>query len=213
MYKLPFRAAEAEFEEKHSRFIAHITPASTEEEAGVFLRNIRKKHAQASHNVYAYRVKNGGICRHSDDGEPSGTAGAPLLECFIKNGVYDFCCVATRYFGGVMLGAGGLTRAYSHCGVIALEASGIAVMREVALCSADLPYALYESVKRLLEAVGVKITSEEFGSEVALTFSVAEELLPAVHAGVVELTAGAVLFQVDGKGYIKEAIHEHNRIN
>lgn len=200
-YKLPLRAAEAEFEEKRSRFIARITPVSSEGEAAAFLRAVRKEHSQADHNVYAYRLKSGGICRHSDDGEPPGTAGVPLLECFLKQDVYDFCCVATRYFGGVMLGAGGLTRAYARSGVMALEASGIGVMREVALCSAILPYALYESVKRTLNADGAKITSEEFGGEVTLVFSVAKEKLPEVQRGVAELTAGAVSVRVDGTGF------------
>jgi uncharacterized YigZ family protein len=193
-YKLPLRAAETEFTEKHSRFIAQITPVSSEEEALTFLRDIRKKHREATHNVYAYRIANEGtpVCRHSDDGEPSGTAGMPLLEVFVKQDIYDFCCVATRYFGGTMLGAGGLVRAYARCGSAALETSGIGLMREMTLCTATLPYPLYEPTKRLLDSHGADISDENFGTEVALTFSVTTEQLPAIQAAIAELTAGAV---------------------
>jgi len=198
-YKLPLRTAEAEFTEKKSRFISHITPISSEEKALSFLCSIREKHREANHNVYAYRIKNGGICRHSDDGEPSGTAGMPLLDVFIKQDIYDFCCVATRYFGGIMLGAGGLVRAYSRCGTVALEASGVGVMREMALCVTILPYTLYESVKRLLHTCGADITSEDFGAEVVLRFSMPSEDLPALESMVIELTAGSALIHAEGK--------------
>ena len=191
-YKLPLRAAEAEFTEKKSRFISNISPVSAEAEALEFLRSIREKHRDANHNVYAYRIKHGGICRHSDDGEPSGTAGMPLLDVFIKQDIHDFCCVATRYFGGIMLGAGGLIRAYARCGVVALEASGVGHMREVTLCSLSLPYTLYEPVKRLLGACDAEITFEDFGTDVQLKFSVATEDLPALQLKVIDMTAGTV---------------------
>ena len=198
LYKLPLRAAEAEFTEKKSRFIGHILPVSSEEEALSFLRSIREKHREASHNVYAYRIKENGICRHSDDGEPSSTAGMPLLNVFIKQDIYDFCCVATRYYGGIMLGAGGLVRAYGRCGTIALEASGIGMMREVTLCAATVPYALYESMKLLLTACGTDIISEDFGADVVLRFSLVSEGLPELEGKITELTAGSVRVQVEG---------------
>ncbi|MDR0221606.1 MAG: IMPACT family protein [Lachnospiraceae bacterium] len=201
-YKLPLCAAQTEFEEKHSRFIAQITPASSEEEALTFLRDVRKKHREATHNVYAYRIANEGtpICRHSDDGEPSGTAGMPLLEVFLKQDIYDFCCVATRYFGGTKLGAGGLVRAYARCGSVALEASGIGLMREMILCTAVLPYPLYEPVRHLLDSHDANISGEDFGTEVMLTFSIATEQLPAIKDTITELTAGAVSIQADYSG-------------
>jgi uncharacterized YigZ family protein len=199
-YKRPLCVAQAEFEEKRSRFISHITPASSEEEALSFLRDIRKRHHEATHNVYAYRLANEGtpICRHSDDGEPSGTAGVPLLEVFVKQDIYDFCCVATRYFGGTRLGAGGLTRAYARCGSIALEASGIGIMQEMAVCSMVLPYPLYEPIKRLLDSHGAEITDEGFGTEVALEFALPAEQLPIIQGAITELTAGAVSVQAKG---------------
>ncbi|MCL2003763.1 MAG: YigZ family protein [Oscillospiraceae bacterium] len=197
-YKLPLRAAQAEFTEKKSRFIGHISPVSSEEEALSFLRAIRARHREASHNVYAYRLKDGGICRHSDDGEPSGTAGMPLLEGFLKQDIFDFCCVATRYYGGIMLGAGGLVRAYARCGTAALEASGVGVMREMTLCAAAVPYPLYETVKRLLMAGGAEIRSEDFGVDVRLRFAVISDNVPALRASLTELTAGTVGVSTEG---------------
>jgi len=196
-YKLPNSAAEAEFTEKKSRFISNITPVSSEDEALAFLRSIREKHREASHNVYAYRIKNGGYCRYSDDGEPSGTAGKPLLEVFIKQDIYDFCCVATRYYGGINLGAGGLIRAYARCGVVALEASGIGIMRELTICSVTLPYSSYEQIKRLLLSYNVEITSEDFGAEVAIGFTLPSETLPLLQSSLTELTLGAITAKIE----------------
>ena len=197
-YRLPLRAAQAEFIEKKSRFIGQLTPVSSEEEALFFLRSIRGKHREASHNVYAYRLKEGGICRHSDDGEPSGTAGMPLLDGFLKQDIFDFCCVATRYYGGIMLGAGGLVRAYARCGTAALEASGVGVMRELTLCAATFPYSLYEAVKRLLTAGGAEVTAEDFGVDVTLRFTLISENLPNLRAQLTELTAGMVSVETEG---------------
>ena len=200
-YKLPGIAAQAEFTEKKSRFISNITPVSSEDEALAFLRSVREKHREASHNVYAYRIKNGGYCRFSDDGEPSGTAGKPLLEVFIKQDIYDFCCVATRYYGGTNLGAGGLIRAYARCGSIALDASGTGIMREVAICSVTLPYSLYEQVKRLLVSYDVEITSEDFGAEVSICFTMPSEVLPPFQSSLTELTLGTITAKIKSVGY------------
>ena len=204
-YKLPLCAAEAEFTEKKSRFIGHITPASSENEALTFLRSIRERRREATHNVYAYRIigradsrVDGGVCRHSDDGEPSGTAGMPLLDVFIKQGVYDFCCVATRYFGGVKLGAGGLVRAYARCGALALEASGIGVMSKITLCATTLPYAVYEPLKRLMSLFGAEVISEDFEALVELKFSLLSENLPAFQSRFIELTAGKSIINIEG---------------
>jgi len=191
-YKTPLCKTQTEFTEKKSRFICHISPVSSEEEALLFLDFIRKAYRDASHNVYAYRIKTGGICRHSDDGEPSGTAGMPLLDVFIRQEVYDFCCVATRYFGGVLLGAGGLVRAYTRCAAAALDASGLGVLREVAICSTRFPYTLYEGIKRQLVTGGAEITFEDFGADVELKFSLSADGLPVLQNLITELTAGSV---------------------
>lgn len=197
-YKIPMCPAEAEFTEKKSRFICGITPVSSEDEALVFLKSVRAKHREASHNVYAYRIKENGVSRCSDDGEPSGTAGIPLLEAFIKQEVFDFCCVATRYFGGVLLGAGGLIRAYARCGALAIETSGVGLMREKALCRVALRYPQYEAVKRLLLYCGALITSEDFSAEITITFSLPSEDLPALTESAAELTSGSLHVHVEG---------------
>jgi len=196
-YKLPLKTAEAEFTEKKSRFIGHIAPVSSMEEAAAFLRSIREKHREASHNVFAWRIKKSGVCRHSDDGEPSGTAGLPLLDVFVKQDIHDFCCVATRYFGGILLGAGGLVRAYTRCAVLALEAAGVGLMREVTLAAMSLPYALYEPVKRLLTECGAEITFELFDTEVQLKFSLVSQELPALRNKLKELSSGTISIRIE----------------
>ena len=184
------------FVEKKSKFIANISPAACEDEALAFLRSIREKHREASHNVYAYRIYTGGACRHSDDGEPSGTAGMPLLDVFLKQEIYDFCCVATRYYGGVNLGAGGLIRAYANCGVLALDTCGIGVMREVSICRSTMPYPFFEPVKRLLLDCGAEVTAEDFGADVTIQFSICSKELPIFLSRLVEQTAGNVNAEV-----------------
>ena len=200
-YKLPLNNAKAEFIEKKSRFIGHIARVSSAEEALEFLQLIRKEYSDANHNVYAYRIKDGGACRHSDDGEPSGTAGMPLLDVFLKQDIYDFCCVATRYFGGVMLGAGGLIRAYSRCGALALEASGIGIMRQVAACKTVIPYALYEQVKRLFGTNGAQIISEKFEVNVEIGILIPAEDVPALQFKFIQLTSDSVKLQVEETSY------------
>ena len=197
-YKTPLHAAEVEFTEKKSRFISNITQVSSQGDAIAFLRSVRETHREATHNVYAYRIMTGSVSRHSDDGEPSGTAGMPLLDVFVKQEIYDFCCVATRYFGGVMLGAGGLVRAYSRCGAIALEASGFGVMREMALCALALPYSLYEPVKRLMIECGAGIDSEDFLADVEIKISLSTEKVPVLQTMLNELTAGSLKLRIDG---------------
>ena len=191
-YKLPLKVATAEFIEKKSRFIAHVTPVASEDEALSFLRDIRGKFKDANHNVYAYRIKSNNITRFNDDGEPSGTAGMPLLDAFVKQDIYDFCCVATRYFGGIHLGAGGLVRAYSRCGSIAIEASGVGIMRELAVCSVVMSYSLYESIRRALVESGVRIDSEDFGADVVVDFVLPADELAQLKNKITELTAGTV---------------------
>ena len=198
-YKVPLCIAKTEFIEKKSRFLSHISPASTEKEALAFLDEIRNKHRDANHNVFAYHIKDGGFCRYSDDGEPSGTAGKPLVEVFNKQQVFDYCCVATRYFGGIPLGAGGLTRAYARCGVITLDASGIGIICEMSLCAFRLPYSMYEQVKRLLVLFNIEDIYEDFGVDVEIRFSLLSEKISALRVELSELTQGIVNLNVEGK--------------
>ena len=111
----------ASFCEKRSEFIGYARPCRTEAEALAFLAEIRKKHADAKHNVYAYQVRENNTARFSDDGEPQGTAGMPVLDIIRKTGFTDACIVVTRYFGGILLGTGGLVRAYSQAAKLAAE--------------------------------------------------------------------------------------------
>ncbi|MCL2501046.1 MAG: IMPACT family protein [Defluviitaleaceae bacterium] len=191
-YKLPLREAYAEFTEKKSCFIGYVSPVASEAEARAFVQSVRERHSEANHHVFAYRLKEGEIYRFNDDGEPSGTAGMPLLNTFLKQDIYDFCAVAVRYFGGIHLGAGGLTRAYSRSGIIALEAAGVGFMRELALCAVTVPYALYENAKRLLIASEATITAEDFSVEVTLEFSLIAQGLADLQAKITELTLGKV---------------------
>lgn len=119
------REAEAEFEEKHSRFISRAAPVKSEAEAADLLRRVRADYPGATHYVWAYTMRNGAQARYTDDGEPSGTAGRPVLDVIVKSGCDNSCVVVVRYFGGTLLGAGGLVRAYARSAAIALEAAGI----------------------------------------------------------------------------------------
>ena len=197
-YKLPLRVAEAEFVEKKSRFICNITPISSQEEALSFINQIRTKYKDANHNVYAYKLRAGNICRFNDDGEPSGTAGMPLLDTFVKQYIYDFCAVATRYFGGIMLGGGGLVRAYSRTGAIGLEASGVGIMRELTLCKVAVPYPLYEITQRQLLASDCNITDEDFGADVVVSFNLPTESFAVLDTKITEMTSGSVHVHIDG---------------
>ena len=125
--RIPFSAAESEFVEKRSRFIGQIWPVSTEEEAQAHIRAAKKKYHDARHNCWCYLLGDN-VLRYSDDGEPQGTAGQPMLNVFLREGVSYVCCVVTRYFGGILLGAGGLTRAYSKSARDALSAAGVSAM-------------------------------------------------------------------------------------
>ena len=128
-YWVPYGPAEAEYVEKRSRFIGQIWPADSEAEARARIEEARKRHYDARHNCWCYLIREGGVLRYSDDGEPQGTAGQPMLNVFQREGVWNVCCVVTRYFGGILLGAGGLTRAYGGTAKLALNAAGVSRMR------------------------------------------------------------------------------------
>ena len=150
-YLIPTKEAEAEFIEKRSRFIGHIRPVETEEEALESLREKREKYWDAAHNVYAYIIKDGPT-RFSDAGEPGGTAGMPTLQVLQREGLYNVCCVVTRYFGGILLGAGGLFRAYGHGAKIAVDAAGKSMKRVWDVIYLPVPYSWYERMKQEVSA-------------------------------------------------------------
>jgi uncharacterized YigZ family protein len=161
-----------EFEEKRSLFIGHAIHVETEEEAVSFVKSIKKQYADATHNVWAYHLKGGIIARYSDDGEPQGTAGMPVLEAIRKSGADDICVVVTRYFGGILLGAGGLVRAYSHSAVIAINEAEIVVYEPYCEYSLSCGYSEYQRYSNILNMEKAVVDSTEFGADVLVRFAV-----------------------------------------
>ena len=190
-YLVPTRPSETQFTEKRSTFIGHVWPAASEEEARACIDEMKKKYHDARHNCWCYLLKDGPV-RYSDDGEPQGTAGQPMLGVFQKEGVSNVCCVVTRYFGGILLGAGGLTRAYGAAAKLALDAAGISRMRLWAVLAVPCPYSLYERMRLLVEKCGGAVESADFGADVALTVLLPAEDAEAFREQVTELSAGAV---------------------
>jgi len=154
--------ANAEYIEKKSQFIGYVSHCETEDDASRFIESIRSAHRKATHNVYAYILKN--TSKYSDDGEPQGTAGVPVLETLKKHNLTEVCCVITRYFGGILLGGGGLVRAYSHTAKLALENAKTAFMRESNVFSVTVDYTLYDKVMYFLrnQSSEFKVLNEEF---------------------------------------------------
>ena len=164
--------AHVEFEEKRSLFIGHAIHVESEDDAAAFVKAIKKQYSDATHNVWAYHLKGGIIARYSDDGEPQGTAGMPVLEAIRKSGADDVCVVVTRYFGGILLGAGGLVRAYSHSAVIAINEAQIVVYEPYNEYSLACGYSEYQKYSNILAFEGVIIDSTDFGAEVLVRFAV-----------------------------------------
>ena len=165
--------ASAEFEEKRSLFIGHAIHIENEEEAMAFVKKIKKQYSDATHNVWAYLLNGGIVARYSDDGEPQGTAGMPVLEAIRKSGAEDVCVVVTRYFGGILLGAGGLVRAYSHSAVIAINAAEIVTYEPFSEYELACGYSEYQKYSNILSNDdAVIIDSTDFGADVTVKFAV-----------------------------------------
>ena len=164
-----------EFTEKKSRFIGYAKPVKTQKEAADFIAEIKQKHRDATHNVPAYVLRENNIQHSSDDGEPSGTAGMPVLDVMLKEGIVDACVVVTRYFGGVLLGTGGLVRAYSKSASLALEQAGSVEVCECAVFEAEVEYSLAESFERFLKDNGGVILSKDYAQKVTLSYCVRVE--------------------------------------
>ncbi|MGI6236696.1 MAG: YigZ family protein [Candidatus Excrementavichristensenella sp.] len=169
-YRTLMKRGEESFIINKSRFIGQGAPVSTEEEALAFLKEVREKYRDATHNCYAYVLgKNFGIMRYSDDGEPGGTAGLPMMEVLKARQVTDCCVVVTRYFGGVLLGAGGLVRAYTQGAAAALDAAGVAEMHLSTRYLVDLEYSLLGRVEHFLKDQPVIVEDKSFTDRVTLT--------------------------------------------
>ena len=199
-FRVPYEPAESEFAEKRSRFIGHIWPVETEEEAQAHIKAMKSQYYDARHNCWCYLIGDN-IVRYSDDGEPQGTAGQPMLKVFQRENVTNVCCVVTRYFGGILLGAGGLTRAYSRSAKETLSAAGAATMglwRQVRL---HCPYPLLERVKLEIGTWGGLIDNTEYGAGVTVTASMPEDGAERLQDRLTELSAGGIILQVLGENY------------
>lgn len=192
-YKTLRQSASDEFIINKSRFIGYGSPAQTEEEALAFLKGIREKHKDATHNCYAYVIgRNAGIMRYSDDGEPGGTAGLPIMEVLKAQGVVNCCVVVTRYFGGILLGAGGLVRAYTQGCVAALKASGVVVMEPSQQYLCEVGYPLWDKVQYALKSLPVQLLGSEFTTAVTVTLLVREKDAQQVLDTLTRVTDGKI---------------------
>ena len=160
-YLVPTQYGQDEFVEKKSRFIGRIWPVETEEEALQRIQEMKKQHYDATHNCWAYIIRDGAV-RFSDDGEPGGTAGMPMLQVLQREGLFNVVCVVTRYFGGILLGAGGLVRAYTKGAKIAVDAGGKSMKRVWTALYVPCPYPYYERVRLEVSAFGGIIRQTEF---------------------------------------------------
>lgn len=192
-YKTIGGSAEARFIEKKSEFIGYLRHTETEKEALGFIAEIRALHRRARHNCYAYLLRENHISRHSDDGEPAGTAGAPIYEVLRREGLTDVTCVVTRYFGGILLGAGGLTRAYAQGAKLAVDAAAIRSMDTALRLRLTLAYPLYGRLGKILSEFDVRTESEEFSAEVVLTAAVRAERAAAFLTALNDCSGGGIL--------------------
>ena len=199
-YFIPTGSGESEYTEKRSRFLGHIRCVETEEEAKAFIAETKKKYYDARHNCWCYIIK-GGAERYGDDGEPQGTAGIPMLEVLRREGVTNAVCVVTRYFGGVLLGAGGLLRAYTKTAKDALDAAGVSVVRR--WIEADVPcsYSQSEKLKNEIVSAGGTVSEMEYAANVTIRVLVPEELAEDFKAKIFDITAGSVTVSVTGESF------------
>ena len=190
-YLVPTGFGEDEFTEKKSRFIGRVWPVETEEEALAHIQAMKKQHYDATHNCWAYLIKDGAV-RFSDDGEPGGTAGMPMVQVLQKENLFNVCCVVTRYFGGTLLGAGGLVRAYTKGAKIAVDAAGKSMKRVWSVLYLPCPYNFYERIKLEVAAFGGIIRDTRFGAEVELEILIAKGVAQSFLEKITDMTSGAV---------------------
>ena len=199
-YLVPTGFGEDEFTEKKSRFIGRIWPVESEEEALAMVQQMNKQHADAAHNCWAYIIKDG-PARFSDNGEPGGTAGNPMMQVLQKEQLNNVLCIVTRYFGGILLGAGGLVRAYTKAAKIAVNAAGKSMKRVWAVLYVPCPYNYYERVKLEVAAFGGIIRKTEFTSEVELEILVAENQMQPFLDKLTDMSAATIEGMETGKEY------------
>ncbi len=191
-YKTIAEPARAEFVDRRSRFIGQVRPVTTEQEAVEFIESVRKQYWDARHHVPAYIIRDGDIRRFSDDGEPQGTAGIPVLDVLQKQGLTDCVLVVTRYFGGILLGGGGLVRAYSHTASLALEQAGIAEMRPAFLQEVQCSYTQYGWLAALVESVGGTVVDTVYAEDVTVRLLLDTPLQGMFEKQLTERSAGTL---------------------
>lgn len=193
--------AHVEFEEKRSLFIGHALRTDTEQTAQDYIKKIKKQYNDATHNVSAYTINKGIIARYSDDGEPQGTSGMPTLDAIRKSGVDNACVVITRYFGGTLLGAGGLVRAYSHTASLALEAAGIVTYEPYSEFLLTCGYSEYQKYTAYFFDKGVLVDDTVFDANVTVRFALKRQEADAVVKKIVELSYGRDVPRLVGERY------------
>lgn len=199
-YLVPTDYGEDEFTEKKSRFIGRVWPVETEEEALERIQQMKKQHYGATHNCWAYIIKDGAV-RFSDDGEPGGTAGMPMMQVLQREGISNVVCVVTRYFGGILLGAGGLVRAYTKGAKIAVDAAGKSMKRVWSVLYVPCPYSFYERVKLEVAAFGGIIRDTQFGAEVDLEILVPRDQSTPFLDRLTDMSAGTLEGMETGQEY------------
>lgn len=197
-YYIPTAPGDAEYVEKRSRFLGKVRHVESEEEARAFIDAMKKRYHDARHNCWCYILKDG-VVRYSDDGEPQGTAGQPMLNVFQKEAVTDVVCVVTRYFGGVLLGAGGLCRAYTKSAKDALDAAGISVVRRWVEVEVPCGYNQFSKISQEISGWNGIVTDTEYGADVTLKALLPEEKEAAFAAHITDLTAGTVEVKTVGE--------------
>lgn len=191
--------AEDSFTEKKSEFISYVRRVEDEAQAKEFIESVKTKHKDATHNVYAYVLKDTGIARFSDDGEPSGTAGMPVLEVIKREGLSGVCVVVTRYFGGILLGAGGLVRAYAKAAKLGLDKAGTAEFTEHTAFCVSVGYGDYEKIIKDLPKYSCVCSNTEFAADVCLSLSCEDRFFDEFEKYIADLSSGKIKCIKTGK--------------
>ncbi|HPZ00557.1 MAG TPA: YigZ family protein [Clostridiales bacterium] len=202
---------ESLFEEKHSKFLTHVKPVRSAKEASAFIEAQKSRFWDAKHHVYAYRLQDG-TQRFSDDGEPQGTAGMPTLDVLQKQNVTDLCLVTTRYFGGILLGAGGLVRAYSHSAALGLSAAGIVEMVPCTQALFFCDYSFYGRVPALIAKWNGTLSETDFTGKVKVSFQLPKQNVPGFTEEITALSAGRIQITETGTSYQAVPVEENSSL-
>ena len=208
-YRIPTKSGASEYVDKRSRFLGLVRPVGSEDEARTIIAACKKQYHDARHNCWCYLLRDG-TERYSDDGEPQGTAGQPMLNLFQRQEVWNVCCVVTRYFGGVLLGAGGLTRAYTKGAADALTAAGIARMGLWTLWDVPCTYPLLERMKLEVAATGGVVRDAEYGADITLKAAFPAGTAEKFQARLTELSAGSLAMTAAGEEFLPGPREEAN---